>query len=113
MHAVDSPQNLVQDSEYLILAVNHKILRKPLPQFEIRSKETVFVSIAAGITPPYISKALGFEAKVVQAMPNTPLLLGEGATALSRSSQVSDEEFSFVRSLLIAQVSRKSSRMIK
>ncbi len=100
VHAVDSPQNLVQDSEYLILAVKPQNFEEALASIrDTVKKETVFVSIAAGITPPYISKALGFEAKVVQAMPNTPLLLGEGATALSRSSQVSDEEFSFVRSL--------------
>lgn len=32
-------------------------------------------------------------------MPNTPLLLGKGATALSRLSGVTDEEFGFVKEI--------------
>ena len=59
----------------------------------------VVISIAAGITPEYISKALGVQAKVVQVMPNTPLLLGYGATALSKSENVNEEEFAFVRKI--------------
>ncbi|MGN0632849.1 MAG: pyrroline-5-carboxylate reductase [Oscillospiraceae bacterium] len=58
--------------------------------------DTVIVSICAGISDEYIaSKTIG-GAKVVLVMPNTPLLLGEGATALSRSDSVTDEKFKLV-----------------
>ena len=42
--------------------------------------------------------ALGADRRYVRAMPNTPLLLGEGATALCRTSNVPEEDFARVRS---------------
>lgn len=50
-----------------------------------------FVSIAAGITIDFVRKALGISCPVVRVMPNTPLLVGKGATALCFSENVSDE----------------------
>ena len=59
-------------------------------------KDTVIISIAAGIGDDFIAKKTIPEAKVILVMPNTPLLLGEGASALSRNERVSDEEFDVV-----------------
>ena len=58
--------------------------------------DTVVVSILAGVTAEYYAKRTVDGAKVVLVMPNTPFLLGEGATALSRSETVTDEEFELV-----------------
>ena len=44
--------------------------------------DVVIVSIAAGVTFKNLQDALGADRRYVRAMPNTPLLLGEGATAL-------------------------------
>ncbi len=55
--------------------------------------DVLFVSIAAGITFKNLQDALYPEIKFVRAMPNTPLLLGIGATALSRTENVSDADF--------------------
>ncbi len=55
--------------------------------------DTVFVSIAAGIPISRIKSILGDNAKVVRVMPNTPLLLGVGATAACRCNNTTDEEF--------------------
>ena len=46
--------------------------------------EKIFVTIAAGISTEYIMNTLGIPCPVVRAMPNTPLLLGKGATALCK-----------------------------
>lgn len=57
----------------------------------------IFVSIAAGITAEYIKKALGNDnISVILAMPNTPLLLGEGATAIGENASVDKEQFDFI-----------------
>lgn len=61
------------------------------------SNKNLFVSIAAGISSDFISNSLGFDAKVICAMPNTPLLIGKGATVVSRKSNVSDAEFELVK----------------
>ena len=60
--------------------------------------DVVIVSIAAGVTFKNLQDALGTDRRYVRAMPNTPLLLGEGATALCRTSNVSEEDFARVRS---------------
>lgn len=48
-----------------------------------------FVSIAAGITIDFVRKGLNLDVPVVRVMPNTPLLVGKGATALCFSDNVS------------------------
>jgi pyrroline-5-carboxylate reductase len=63
------------------------------------SNNILFVSIAAGINSSYISENLGFNAKVICCMPNTPLQLGQGATAITRTSNVDDIEFNFVKDI--------------
>ena len=63
------------------------------------NEQKVFVSIAAGISSRFITDSLSCFCPVIRAMPNTPLLLGEGATAVSRTEKVSNEVFSFVKSL--------------
>lgn len=60
--------------------------------------DVVIVSIAAGVTFKNLQDALGADRRYVRAMPNTPLLLGEGATALCRTSNVPEEDFARVRS---------------
>lgn len=61
----------------------------------------VVVSIVAGLTEARIRARLP-HARVILVMPNTPLLLGCGATALSRGAGVSDAEFGRVRALFAA-----------
>ncbi len=58
-----------------------------------------FISIAAGISIGKIRSFLGNDAKVVRLMPNTPLLLGYGATAACRSDNISDDKFNEICSL--------------
>lgn len=53
--------------------------------------DKTFVSIAAGITIDFVRRGLGVCCPVVRVMPNTPLLVGKGATALCFSENVSEE----------------------
>lgn len=72
---------------------------------EIKSsvtERTVLVSIAAGITTHSIVSLLGHDCPVIRAMPNTPLLIGLGATAVCRTENVPDDVFSLVKSLFAA-----------
>ena len=88
---------VVEKSEYVFLAIKPQQLDEVLDEIAPAvTKDTVIVSICAGITDDYIASKTLVGAKVVLVMPNTPLLLGEGATALSRSDSVTDEEFELV-----------------
>jgi len=62
----------------------------------------LFVSIAAGVREPDILRWLGYDASIVRSMPNTPALVGSGATALYANRHVSDEQRSQAESVLRA-----------
>lgn len=89
--------DVVKKCKYVFLAVKPQQLDEVLADIaEAVTEDTVLVSICAGITDEYLaSKTIG-GAKVILVMPNTPLLLGEGATALSKSDSVTGEEFDLV-----------------
>ncbi len=96
----NSIKELLKEADYLFLSVKPQNFPDVLGEMkENIPPETTIISIAAGITPKYISSVLGYPAKVVQVMPNTPLLLGYGATALSKSAEVGEAEFAFARSI--------------
>jgi len=54
----------------------------------------MIITIAAAISCNYICSILDVDLPVVRVMPNTPVMLGFGATAISRNSLVGDREYS-------------------
>ncbi|MBR1862649.1 MAG: pyrroline-5-carboxylate reductase [Ruminococcus sp.] len=95
-----SGSEVTEKCGYVFLAVKPQQLDGVLAEIKDSVRpDTVIVSICAGITDEYIAQRTISGAKVVMVMPNTPLLLGEGATALSRSESVTDEEFGLVCSI--------------
>lgn len=94
---LESECEVFENCKYVFLAVKPQQLDEVLDKVSSSVKDdTVIISICAGISGEYICNKTREDAKVVLVMPNTPLLLGEGATALSRFGNTSDEEFSFV-----------------
>lgn len=101
--AVDSEAELVSACQYVFLAIKPQKFEAVLPKLkDAVTEQTVLISIAAGISGAYIQEQIGFPVKVVLAMPNTPLLLREGATALASIAPVSDSEFQFVQQIFNA-----------
>jgi len=56
----------------------------------------IFVSTAAGITTDYIESQTAQKIAVIRTMPNKPILLGKGMTALCRNGNTSDKDFKIV-----------------
>ena len=103
MKACQSAFEAAECAKYLLLAVKPQNFEELLPQIcDAVTEETVVVSIAAGISPAYIAQQFGKPTKVVQVMPNTPLLIGCGAVAISRAEPTTDEEFAFAKALFEA-----------
>ncbi len=99
----DSGAAVVQKCKYVVLAVKPQMFDVVLEQIaDAVTEDTVLVSIAAGITAEYIRSRTIPNAKVILVMPNTPLLLGEGATALAKCAPTSDDEFAAVRAIFDA-----------
>ena len=98
-----SEAEVAAGSQDLFLAIKPQKFDEVLPRIaDAITEDTVLVSIAAGIGVEYIRKLTKPNAKVVLAMPNTPLLLGCGATALATEAPVSDAEFAVVRRIFDA-----------
>lgn len=92
----DDAPALVKACKYVVLSVKPQVLPGVLEQIAPAVTEnTVFISIAAGITAEFIRAKVGFACKLVMAMPNTPLLVGCGAVAVARVEPISDAEFDF------------------
>ena len=84
---------VVARCKYVFFAIKPQQLDEVLDEVASQvTADTVIVSILAGVTAEYYAKRTVDSAKVVLVMPNTPFLLGEGATALSRSETVTDEK---------------------
>lgn len=96
----ESGAQLMAESYYTVLAVKPQQLPAVLAELkESCNDKKVVISIAAGISTEYLQKNLGVVCPCVRVMPNTPLLLGCGATALCRTDNVSDEDFAAVRAM--------------
>lgn len=98
--AVSSEGDICEKCKYVFLAIKPQVFDSVLPKLAPHVKEdTVIVSIAAGITEEYIMKTTRDKVHTVIVMPNTPFLLGEGATALAKGTYTTDEEFDVVKGI--------------
>ena len=88
---------LTEKCGYIFLAVKPQVIEGVLETIASAvTADKVLISIAAGISDEFIASKTIPDAKVILVMPNTPLLLGEGASALSRNENVTDEEFDVI-----------------
>lgn len=91
---VSSCKELAAKSDIIVLAVKPQNYDEVLSDIKDSVKDTtVVVTIAAGISIEYVRRGLGKNCPAVRVMPNTPLLLGKGATAVCRSENIGDDDF--------------------
>jgi pyrroline-5-carboxylate reductase len=97
----DSNLPVVQQSDVLVLAVKPQSMRQVLDNIRpVVTPEHLVVSIAAGITIASIAQGLKAGARVIRVMPNTPALIGEGASAYSLGPGVRTEDEQVVKAFL-------------
>ena len=90
-------------SDFVFLSVKPQNIKDVLNEIKCceNINNKIFVSICAGITIESIEKVLG-NVKIARAMPNTPLLIGQGTTGLCKNNLITDEEFSTVYEIFSA-----------
>lgn len=86
----DDNRELVAQSDIVVLAVKPQVLKSVAKEIagDIGKKSPLVISIAAGIRTQDLLEWLGGAITLVRAMPNTPALVGSGATGLYASDNV-------------------------
>lgn len=93
IRAVAHASEAIQDAALVLLAVKPQVMRDVCQSLAVDFPErSVAVSIAAGITTIQLDTWLGGGRAVVRAMPNTPALLGAGATGLYANARTTPEQ---------------------
>lgn len=98
----DDNQTVVKNAKVLILAVKPQILRSVIMGISksIRNFAPLILSIAAGIRESDLEHWCGGLVPLVRCMPNTPALVGTGATALHANAEVSDQQRDTAESIM-------------
>lgn len=97
----ESEQDLGNKCNYILLAVKPQVLGDVLSSLKPAVTEKhIFISICAGISSEFIKEKTNSSVKTAIAMPNTPAMLGLGASAVARDDVISDEEFDFAKSVI-------------
>ena len=96
-------REVAQASSIVVLSVKPQILEKVLAEVGDQLKPgTLVISIAAGVDTETIEATISDGVRVVRAMPNTPALVGAGATAISAGKHAGDDDLAIARAVFDA-----------
>lgn len=94
--------DVVNAVDVVVLAVKPQMMKEVSQSLatDIQIKNSLVVSIAAGISQASLSEWLGEKTAIVRCMPNTPALVLTGATGLHANSNVNDEQSDLAENIL-------------
>lgn len=97
-----TPDNaqVVRESDLTLLAIKPQVLAEALDPLKAVSEGKLILSIMAGVTIEKLRECLHPSARVVRAMPNTPMQIGLGASAYAGAINVTTEDFALVERVL-------------
>jgi pyrroline-5-carboxylate reductase len=91
-------------ADVVIMAVKPQVMAEATNTVAraVRARRALVISIAAGVTITSMQARLGPQAAIVRCMPNTPALLGCGASALFANANVSARQREHAQAILAA-----------
>ncbi len=104
IHTTGENQEAIAHADVVIFAVKPQILKIAAEDVApaLQKKKPLIISIAAGIREPTLNAWLGGHHAIVRAMPNTPAMVGSGATALYANPQVTKLQHNLAESIMRA-----------
>ena len=97
----ENNKNLVSNVEYILIAVKPQVIDGVLEEIgALITDQHTIISIAAGISIDFIQKILKKQIGIIRVMPNTPALVGAGASAMAHNESVNDDDLNYVKKLL-------------
>ena len=94
-----SNEEIFEQSDFVVLAVKPQHAAVALETIDGSLNEPLVISIMAGVTISRIQE-LTRAKRVVRVMPNTPCLVGEGASGITAGDNVDDKDLKHVSELL-------------
>lgn len=93
IHMVRTASDVARDASMVVLAVKPQTMSECLSEVGANiDGSRLVISIAAGISTEFIEERVAANTRVVRAMPNTPALVGAGATAICRGTHANPED---------------------
>lgn len=99
----ESAEDAARDSDFVVVAVKPHIVGSVLEDIagalDDNSMDTVIVSVAAGVSLAAMEASVAAGVPVVRVMPNTPMLVGKGMSAVAGGRSTSSEQIEAVKDL--------------
>ncbi len=96
-----SNAEVLRKADIIIIAVKpHQVIELLNELSDQITSKHLFISIAAGVSLAQLEEALGHKARVIRVMPNTPALVGEGASGFARGSNAKAADAKLAKQLL-------------
>jgi len=84
---------VLEKAEAVFLAVKPQNVPEVLEEVKgVVTHKHLIITVCAGIKTSYIERELGNQVRVVRVMPNTPMLLKCGASALAKGTNATEED---------------------
>jgi len=88
---------------HVLIAVKPNVVAEVLEEIRpVIREDTTIISIAAGITTAFIDERLGRAGRIIRVMPNTPMLVGSGVSAIAAGPRATNEDVHWVQRLFSA-----------
>jgi pyrroline-5-carboxylate reductase len=84
---------LTKECDIIVLSVKPQIMDKVLREIgPVATHDKLFISVAAGVPLEAIERRLHPPSRIIRTMPNTPALVGAGATALAAGEHATPDD---------------------
>ncbi len=99
-----SNTDIAHNCSVIVLAVKPQVMKDVCVALaaDLGQRDVLLISIAAGISTAHLENWFGKSAAIVRCMPNTPALVGMGATGLFANSGVSEAQRQLAQEVLSA-----------
>jgi len=99
-----SNSDIAVNANVIVLAVKPQVMREVCMTLaaDLADREVLLISIAAGITTLHLENWFGESAAIVRCMPNTPALVGMGASGLFANAKVTEEQKQLAQEIISA-----------
>ena len=99
VEAIGSNLAVAESADVILLCVKPQGIVTACQEIA-NSRPSLCISVAAGVTISMLESSLGDAQRVIRVMPNTPALVGAGATGFSLGNRATEDDAALAKTLL-------------